>query len=477
MKYRSLSLVLPCYNLEKTIYQNIRVVHGYLQSHFEQYQIIAVNDGSRDKTSIELEKAVRDFGITVVNYAQNQGKGYAVRQGVARAECEIVGFLDADLIIPMEELLAFIKSIENGYDVAIASRLRPGGKVLIPVLHHRLLLEKAFRYLRILIIGVARVRDTQCGCKFFTKKVAEEIFPLMRINRFSFDAEFIFLAHQKQYRIEEIPITLQNPTSSSVRILRDSLLMLRDLFRIRWFAIRGYYTMVLMEEAWWQNLNCEITFDDFGISPKANEHILTLTALLPKIRVAVMMNGRFSQAEKDQLIASQAALDIHLDRETTLMLLPKMSFAKRVIRFLQSKKQSQDVGAIWRQQLQEFHAVFGKYPERLTTHEHVHFFSGYFREFVAIARELGVKRIRFGSQYSSHYTLVAFVLNFLRLWNQGIFRKSGLQTTQYLLSWDWVASRKKPQEEIENYLQRGSTEIIFHPERDEEFIFLKKLTS
>ncbi len=478
MKYQNLSLVLPCYNLEKIIYQNIKTVHEYLASQFVEYQIIVVNDGSLDTTQAELEKAQRDFGITVVHYLENRGKGYAVRRGVARAKHEIVGFLDADLIIPMHELGVFVESIENGHDLAIASRLRPGGRVSIPVLQHRLLMEKVFRCFRIMIIGVSTVRDTQCGCKFFTQKVAEDLFPLMRVNRFSFDAELIFLAQKRGYQIEEIPITLQNPVPSSVRILRDSLAMLRDLFCIRWFDARGYYEPVLRGiQSWWQDKNCHITFDDFGLSPKTNKNILTLVSALPQTRVAVLMNGDFTESEKEQLVASRAVLDIHLDRSTHLSTSSEASFVLRVVRFLRSRKQPKEVAHIWRQQLEAFNLAFGTYPAALTTHEHVHFFPSYFRELITVAKEVGVSDIRFAKQSNRNYTFVALTLNILRLVSRKSFQKSGLRTTEYLLSWDWLASLANPQKEVEHYLRLGSTEVIFHLEHDEEFVFLKQLAS
>lgn len=476
MKYQSLSLILPCYNLEKTIYQNIKTVHEYLASQFVEYQIIVVNDGSLDDTQVELEKARANFGITVVHYLENRGKGYAVRQGVARAKHGVVGFLDADLIIPMYELKVFVESIESGHDLAIASRLRPGGRVSIPVLQHRLLMEKAFRLFRVMIIGVSAVRDTQCGCKFFTKAVAQDLFSVMRVNRFSFDAELIFLAQQRAYRIKEIPITLQNPVPSSVRILRDSLAMFRDLFLIRWFDMRGYYQPVSKEnQPWWENKNCRIAFDDFGLSQKTNTNILTLVSRLPQARVAVLMNGAFTENEKEQLIASKVILDIHLDRDTHLNIHTKTSFILRIVRFLGSRKQPKAVAHMWRQQLEEFRLTFGKYPEALTTHEHVHFFPSYFRELLTVAKEVGIRDIRLAKHASRNYTPVAWTLNILRLMNQKSFQKSGLRTTDYLLSWDWLASLAHPHEEIDSCLQLGSTEIVFHLEHEDEFTFLQQL--
>ena len=88
---------------------------------------------------------------------------------------------------------------------------------------------------------VSKVRDTQCGCKAYRAEVSRRLFALSRIERFSFDAEVIFLAARLGYRIKEVPFALRHVSGSSVRPLRDSLVMLRDLLRIRLNARRGVY--------------------------------------------------------------------------------------------------------------------------------------------------------------------------------------------------------------------------------------------
>ena len=142
-------------------------------------------------------------------------------------------FLDADLAIPIEELDKFLVEIKNGYDLVIASRLVPGGKVIQKVLWYRIIMEKAFRIIRTIIINNYKVKDTQCGFKVFKREAAMKIFPLVTIKRFAFDSEIIFLAGKYKLKTKELPITLQNPIRSHIRIFRDPFNMLCDLFKIR----------------------------------------------------------------------------------------------------------------------------------------------------------------------------------------------------------------------------------------------------
>lgn len=238
---KSVSVVIPCFNEGKTIGKNVRTIENFLRRNFSDFEIIAINDGSPDETLSELQKIQKEIPIEIINNAVNQGKGGAVRDGMAKVRKEIVMFLDADLAIPIEELPKFVREIERGSDLVIASRFVKGLKVVKPVLWHRQIMEKVFRLLRMIITNNWEVKDTQCGFKVFTQKAAAEIFPKMTVSRFAFDAEIIFIAKKLGYGIKELPITLQNPVASSVRIFRDPWNMLWDLLKIRHNGFLGKY--------------------------------------------------------------------------------------------------------------------------------------------------------------------------------------------------------------------------------------------
>lgn len=240
---KSISVVVPCFNEGKTIYQNLDKIGSFLSSRLFDFEIIAVNDGSIDNTASELQrvKETLEYGIRVVNNKFNTGKGKAVKDGVLESRMDVVLFLDADLAIPIEETEKFMEEIGNGYDVVIASRFVPGLKIKKPVLWYRKYMERIFRLMRMVIIGNYEIQDTQCGYKMFSQKAAREIFSLMTVERFAFDAEIIHIATKKKYKIKELPITLQNPVSSSIRIWKDSWNMFCDLLKIRGNSFLGKY--------------------------------------------------------------------------------------------------------------------------------------------------------------------------------------------------------------------------------------------
>lgn len=238
---KPISVVIPCFNEGKTIFQNIKEINGYLARKFSSYEIIAVNDGSMDNTLSELRLVQQEVPVEIINNEINEGKGKVVRDGILVGNNEIVMFLDADLAIPIEELEKFMEEIEKGNDLVIASRFVPGLKILKPVLWHRKIMERVFRILRMIILNSWKIQDTQCGFKVFRRDAAQRIFAMTTINRFAFDAEVIFIAKKFGYAIKELPISLQNPLRSHIRILRDPINMFFALLKIRFNDLGGVY--------------------------------------------------------------------------------------------------------------------------------------------------------------------------------------------------------------------------------------------
>jgi dolichyl-phosphate beta-glucosyltransferase len=243
MRNIKISVVTPCFNEGKNIRRNIKKIDDYLKQRFNHYEIIAVNDGSRDGTKDELKKLGSEIGLKIIDNVQNQGKGGAVKDGMSaiRKESDVAMFIDSDLGIPIEELEKFIEEIQSGHDIVIASRFVPGLKIIRPVQLHRKLMEKAFRLIRMAITNNWNVKDTQCGFKVFRREAAMKIFPKISVKRFAFDAEVIFVANKYGYRIKELPIHLQNPPSRSLRIFRDPANMILDLLKIKKNDWQGKY--------------------------------------------------------------------------------------------------------------------------------------------------------------------------------------------------------------------------------------------
>ena len=236
-----LSLIVPAYNEGERLASSLTEMAEYLAGAGLDHEIIVVNDGSTDETADVLERLSGEQPhLRRVGYQPNRGKGHAIRTGVEEARGQYVMFTDADLSIPIGITAEFLQALRDGYDIAIASRWHPASTNAVPPPLSRRVMGVIFRwFVRRLVIS--DVRDTQCGSKAYRAEVARNLFAQQRIDRFSFDAEVIFLAARAGYRIKEIPFALRHTPGSSIRPLRDALLMLRDLGRIRLNAARGHY--------------------------------------------------------------------------------------------------------------------------------------------------------------------------------------------------------------------------------------------
>lgn len=243
--YPEISVVIPCYKEAGVIRQNLLIVAEFLQIHFARFEIIVVTDGSPDKTPAlvkALKQERKNLDLTLLSFSKNRGKGAAVRAGVLKSQYDPVIFLDADLTIAIEELKNFLPALASS-DIIIASRLLSGSQFEEPSPWHRVLMARGFHLLQIFILGNFEFPDTQCGFKLFRRSAALDLFSHSTINRFAFDAEILFLARQRNYKITTLPVNIKRDLrNTNVRFFRDSLNMLFDLIKIRWQSLSGKYS-------------------------------------------------------------------------------------------------------------------------------------------------------------------------------------------------------------------------------------------
>jgi dolichyl-phosphate beta-glucosyltransferase len=237
-----LSVIIPAYNEENRLPRTLEAIDDYLRKQSYNYEILVVNDGSRDKTaSIVRECASIVKNLRLIDNKMNQGKGAVVRQGLMAAKGEYRLFTDADNSTSIDQIERMWSEFQNGYDIVIGSR-DVKGAVLDPPqpwLRH-IILGEGFKAMRKIIVGLWRIQDTQCGFKCFRKEAAEKILPKCRINRWAFDSEILVIARKLGYKIKEVPVLWKNDPESKVKF-KGMVKMAIDLLKIRWNLIARKY--------------------------------------------------------------------------------------------------------------------------------------------------------------------------------------------------------------------------------------------
>lgn len=234
-----LSIILPAHNEQDRLPDSLTRILGFLAAQSLEAEILVVENGSTDRTAEVAETFARTHpGLRVLREIR-RGKGLAVRRGILAATGDYRFICDVDLSMPIEQVTRFLPPALADTPIAIASREAPGA-IRYDEPAHRHWVGRGFNLL-VRLLAVPGLHDTQCGFKCFRADAAEELFRLQVLDGWTFDVEVLFLARRRGYRVAEIPIPWYYVPGSRVRLVRDSVAMLTDLLRIRWYAARGRY--------------------------------------------------------------------------------------------------------------------------------------------------------------------------------------------------------------------------------------------
>jgi len=235
--FKEISIVVPSYNEEARLGESLEIMIDYLKKNFDRFEIIVVDDGSKDRTS---DVGAHFSQVRILRNEPNRGKGYSVKRGILDSKYQIVLFSDSDLATPIEEVAKMIPFIQKGYTVVIASRNLKDSNIVVKQPLYRQFLGKTFPLL-VNLIAVGGIKDTQCGFKLFRTDAAKRIVKYQTFERFSFDVEILFIARKMGYRIKEVAVTWIDKAGSKVSPIKDGISMGKDLLRLRWNQLLGKY--------------------------------------------------------------------------------------------------------------------------------------------------------------------------------------------------------------------------------------------
>lgn len=235
-----ISYIIPAYNEDTQIAQTVSRLDGVLSKTGYPYEIIVVDDGSRDETR---EKALKTEQCVVVSHPVNVGYGAAIKTGIRQAKYDVMGIVDADGTYEIEILPDLIKEIEKGFDMVVAERKnvlqrdRP---------FKRLARSFLLGFLRIFI--AKSIRDPNSGFRLFRRNLALTYFPFL-CNTFSFTTSITLFALGDSYFVKYVPSQYgARDGESKVRHFRDSLRMAQLIVQGVTFAnpLKLFVLLVLM---------------------------------------------------------------------------------------------------------------------------------------------------------------------------------------------------------------------------------------
>ena len=228
-----LSVVIPAYNEAKRIVPTLKSVFDYLKKQNYEYEVLVVNDGSKDNTA-EIVQSFQSqvSSLKLIDNKQNRGKAKAVQQGMMAAQGDLRLFMDADNATTIDNLDKMLLHINDGYGIVIASiGIKGAEKIGEEPVYRRLLGQLGNLWIR--FWAVPDIHDTQRGFKLFTREVTEKIFPKMLTFGWGFDVELLALARKYGYKIKEVPIVWKNAPDSKVNIWAYPKTLLQTL-KIWW---------------------------------------------------------------------------------------------------------------------------------------------------------------------------------------------------------------------------------------------------
>jgi len=172
----------------------------------------------------------REYPDVVSLHLDEKGRGRALRRAWLDSNADIVSYMDVDLSTDLEAFPKLIQAIEEGYDIAIGSRLMPGSSIKrsfkreLTSRGYNLLIKAMFR---------SKFSDAQCGFKALSSKAARELVPLTKDQKWFFDTELLILAEKKGYRTKDVPVAWIEDPDTRVSVSRTAFDDVKGLLRLR----------------------------------------------------------------------------------------------------------------------------------------------------------------------------------------------------------------------------------------------------
>lgn len=233
MKKLSVEITVPVYNEEKELEKNVNILYEFSQKKLKDYEwhITIADNASNDNTPIIGGKIAKEN--SKINYFRldQKGRGRAVKRVWAESDCDLCVYMDLDLSTDLIHLPKILEVLQNGYDIAIGSRLARGARVEGRTFL-REFISRTLNFFFIQAFFHTHFTDAQCGFKGVTKKIVNNLIPKVLDNDWFFDGEMLILAEKSGYKIYEEPVHWVDNPGSTVRLYSTIIGDIKVIWRL-----------------------------------------------------------------------------------------------------------------------------------------------------------------------------------------------------------------------------------------------------
>lgn len=231
--FETITLIFPAYNEAARIANTVNEAVTYFEKRGLDYEIIVAADGDDGTRELVNRMSQANPRLKALGNVERRGKGHGIRQAVAIAEGDVIGFADADNKTPITELDKFLPYLANGAQAVIGSRAQRGSVIERPQPFYRRVGSIGFGIFMHLVVGLRDIPDTQCGFKFFRRDVAKDLFARQKIDGYMFDVEILYLARRVGYCLEQVPVLWRDDGDSRLDLVAGNIRNVQDIFKIR----------------------------------------------------------------------------------------------------------------------------------------------------------------------------------------------------------------------------------------------------
>ncbi len=242
-KKPTVEVTVPVYNEEDELEKNILTLKSFCEKHLKAYDwhITIADNASRDNTPVIAANICNKHPKISLYRLEQKGRGRAIKRVWSQEHADYSVYMDLDLSTDLVHLPKLLHALQKGYDIAIGSRLAEGARVEGRTLL-REITSRALNFVFIKVFFNTHFTDAQCGFKAVSKKVVDELIPVIKDNNWFFDGEMLIVAEKSGYKIYEEPVHWVDNPGSTVRLIStisgDIQVMTRLLRTRPWEILR-----------------------------------------------------------------------------------------------------------------------------------------------------------------------------------------------------------------------------------------------